>query len=684
MSHTKEVEKRKHLAKSPLVERLLIIDDDPLICRALERQLSGESVQMLSVHSGQDALNYLDSYDFAVVICDQNLPDYSGSEILERILKRFPHTTRILLTGDPNLQSAAEAVNRGQVFQFIPKPWDESAVKQALHAGLEKHRLLKENHRLQERIVSQNRELLEAHELLAKDLKLGATIHDSLLAGQSPGSLGAVTVEGSSMASREIDGDFFDCFSPHESLIDLVIGDVMGKGIPAALVATAVKTQILRFASPGQKLFSSREKSAWSQFSWEPREILTKVQEHLGKPLLDLEHFVSLFYARVNLRTRRLSFVDCGFTKPLWYRKKDDSWALLEGENLPLGVIEDENWEQNEVVFDEGDLFVFYSDGVTEAKSPEGELYGFHRLRDLLESHKNLAPKALVHLILRGIKGFTQSCDVYEDDLTILILRIDQLDVDHTSRVYKGQFLSDIVQADLVRDFIVEHLSSSSEFLAPQLQLAVNEAFCNICEHAYGEKKKGPVEICIEERHDCIQIEIRDKGTSFDPTVVAPPNLTGEQDHGFGLYLIRSIADELSYLPKLSEDGWNRLRLIKALEQEDLMELKHENQGNVLVITLKEKSLDARRAPQFKDCVTLLINENHQPNVVFDLDDLNFIDSSGLGSFLSVLRHVNQQGGDLRLARMADSIKAMFELVRMHKLFEIYPETQDAVRSFTK
>ncbi len=112
------------------------------------------------------------------------------------------------------------------------------------------------------------------------------------------------------------------------------------------------------------------------------------------------------------------------------------------------------------------------------------------------------------------------------------------------------------------------------------------------------------------------------------------------------------------------------------------MQFQHSTENNVLVITPQGKSLDAKEAPQFKENVLRLIEQKHVSDVVFDLHELQFIDSSGLGTFLSVLRVLNNTGGELKLACLNKPIRMMIELVSMHKIFEIYNSTQDAVRSF--
>jgi len=139
----------------------------------------------------------------------------------------------------------------------------------------------------------------------------------------------------------------------------------------------------------------------------------------------------------------------------------------------------------------------------------------------------------------------------------------------------------------------------------------------------------------------------------------------------------------VSYSRKESLQGWNEISIFKRYYfGEGRMNIKHATNDNILIITPEVGSLDAGGAPEFKERVIELINSNNASEVVFDLNNLQFIDSSGLGSFLSVLRVLNSRGGDLKLSQMNKSIRTLFELVKMHQIFEIYHSTEDAVSSF--
>lgn len=112
------------------------------------------------------------------------------------------------------------------------------------------------------------------------------------------------------------------------------------------------------------------------------------------------------------------------------------------------------------------------------------------------------------------------------------------------------------------------------------------------------------------------------------------------------------------------------------------MEIEHTLKNNILIINLEGDRLDAKDAPQCKQDVIDLINKVEKYHVVFDLNKLNFIDSSGLGVLLSVLRFLNSHGGELKLSRITKPVLTSLELVSLHKIFEIFNTSEDAVNSF--
>jgi anti-sigma B factor antagonist len=112
------------------------------------------------------------------------------------------------------------------------------------------------------------------------------------------------------------------------------------------------------------------------------------------------------------------------------------------------------------------------------------------------------------------------------------------------------------------------------------------------------------------------------------------------------------------------------------------MQFDHSTKNDILIIKPDFDRLGSKEVPKFKEHVIQLINESKKHDVVFDLNQLHFIDSSGVSSFLSLLRLLNSRGGELKLAGVTPPIRTVLELVSMHKIFEIFKTTDDAVDSF--
>lgn len=660
---------------------ILIVDDEAPVLHSLRRVLRDDRYHIIEASDGTEALEKLNETEFSLIISDQFLPDYEGIEVLLEAQKLQPQATRIIMTGSHDLKVVVEAINVGQVAQFIQKPWDAEALKNVVRTAIERYELTKENQELHARIVDQHRQLQLNHTQLQKELELGARIHRVMLRGQVPDFVNGVQIEAVTEPSKQIDGDFFDFYDSADATFDVVMGDVMGKGIPAALVGTALKTQLRRFAVGAGESGCFTEGSAWRSDIARPKDVLMSVQDEVGQQLIDLEYFVTLFYGRFQLDQWRFVYVDCGSTKPIHYSKEHGTTRLLKGDNYPIGTIPDDIFEEHEVYYGEGDLFVFYSDGVTEACSPDGELYGEERLQDFVRNNAQLPPRALQHLLYKSVIGHTGSEELH-DDLTIIVLQTEKLAETLSSQVLSAKFYADLTQLDALRAFIDDLCSAApgdNQRLSQQMQLAVNEAFCNAVKHGTGES----IVLKGELQAGGVMVELSDQGEPFDPAKAASLDLGGERDGGYGMYMMKEILDRISYSPRRTRDGWNHLQMYKSyFVEEAQMEFKHAKQNDVLVVALEGNHLDAREAPGFKEQVTNLIQTESADNVVFDLSKLEFIDSSGLGSFLSILRHLNNRGGDLKLASMPDPIRTMFEIVRMHKLFEIFNSSDDAVRSF--
>lgn len=664
---------------------ILIVDDDWLVLKALEATLKREGYEVLTASNGKDAIDIIEKNSISVIICDQRMPGISGIEVLTKAIEIRPNTIRILLTANADIETAIQAINIGQVSQFLAKPWDDTHLRQIVRESMEKYRLIQENQNLHNLILFQHHKLAEANEVLRQELLLGKRIHEELLIAKIPEGITELSIETLSIPSKEIDGDFFEFFQPTTNTFDVILGDVMGKGLPAALVGTAVKTELGRYAIPFFKTLLFETQNYWQEDLLSPAEILEQVQKQLVKQLIHLEYFVCLFYARFNFLRKTLVYTDCGATKPLHYRASQKKIKFLSGSNFSIGMVEKDCYKSFEINYEPDDIFIFYSDGLTEALSPNKEAYGIERLIEIIQSNAQLSPKDLLHTIKQSVCSFVER-DSFDDDLTLIVLKINPPNPAKPSVIESAKFLSELSQLKAARMFIARLCNQApgdKETLSTQLTLAINELFCNIVVYGKTDINKKTIIIKCELGLEGLTIDIADQGEPFNPSNVKEPSLSGDKDNGYGLYIVKEIVDKMTYTPKASESGWNHFRIFKKyLFGENEMEIRSQISNNTLVLTPLFTTLDAKDSPEFKEKINGLITNSGTNNVVLDLSQLKFIDSSGLGAFLSVLRTLHTIGGELKLACMGKSIRTIFELVSMHKIFEIFNSTEDAVKSF--
>ncbi|OFV90669.1 MAG: hypothetical protein A3G76_09655 [Acidobacteria bacterium RIFCSPLOWO2_12_FULL_65_11] len=404
------------------------------------------------------------------------------------------------------------------------------------------------------------REQAAAAELAAareREGQIGFRIQQMLLLTQPPRDLSGLQVAALTIPSQRIDGDFYDFFKHENQSLDVIVADVMGKGVPAGLLAAATKTNFLEALC---HLMALSRAGALP----EPKDIVTLAHADMVGHLIDLESFVTLSYARLDLNRQRLDLVDCGHTGMMVVRATTGRCEIVYGDNLPLGIREGEVFSQITVPFEPGDLFLFYSDGITEMRDAAGELFGAARLSDCVRLNRTLEPEALVEAIRRAVFAFAAS-DTPSDDLTCVAIKVGDREVPLARA--ELEIDSDVRNLRRVREFVrtfcrdLPGCPLAEEGIA-ELELAVNEAASNIMKHAYHGRADQRIDLECEAFPSRVAIRLHHLGDAFDPSAVSPPNLDGSRESGFGVYFVTKCVDEVRHYR--DERGRNCIALAKV------------------------------------------------------------------------------------------------------------------------
>ena len=235
--------------------KVLLVDDEPKVLRALNLRLGSDYKVTISSNPEEALTIAREKGPFPVVLSDLRMPKMNGLQFLESIEQISPETSRILLTGQGVYEDAVEALNSGKVFKYLAKPCDKLEIIKALEEGVINF----------ENAVARKEALRE----YGKENKVAQIMQEQLLFSELPYKNEKIDFSAHSSPKRLVGGDFFEMIPYDEDCFDIVLADVMGKGLPAALIGAAMKHVFVR---------QSQRISAFKQSRPELVEILKAVE----------------------------------------------------------------------------------------------------------------------------------------------------------------------------------------------------------------------------------------------------------------------------------------------------------------------------------------------------------------------------------------------------------------------
>lgn len=371
--------------------RILIADDQPDLLDALRLLLKGQDIEFDAVTSPDAAVAALEGRAFDLVLMDLNytVDTTSGREGID-LLARVQAIDRLLpvivMTGWASVDLAVEAMRRG-VRDFVQKPWDNAQLLATLRLEAAAGRARRQHE------AAERRELAEA-------LK----IQQRLLPQQVP-QIDGFEIAASWQPASGVGGDCFDAIRFGDSRLALSIADVVGKGIPAALLMSNLQAAVRAFASDVV----------------EPQALCQQVNRILCGNIAE-GRFISFFYCVLDATTGVLTYTNAGHYFPILVRADGSTERLGEGGPV-LGVLVDAEYEQAHVALAPGDRLVLFTDGLTEARSEADEEFSEERLRDAAVMHRACSAPALQARLADAVATFTGGR--LQDDATLIVMAAD-------------------------------------------------------------------------------------------------------------------------------------------------------------------------------------------------------------------------------------------------------------------
>jgi sigma-B regulation protein RsbU (phosphoserine phosphatase) len=352
--------------------------------------------------------------------------------------------------------------------------------------------------------------------------------------------------------AREVGGDFYDFFFVDDHHLCFCIGDVSGKGVPAALFMAVTRTLIQ---------VTAKNKNS-------PAKILTLVNDELSENN-DTSMFVTLFVGILDVRSGVLTYSNAGHNPP-YIRRTDNSIERIANRHGPIvGARAGLTYREDTLTLLRGDLLLVYTDGVTEATSLEGNLFTDERLETLLANGRFRSVEDTVKKTVDAVNEFETGADQF-DDITVMALRFRGNDDGRVGYTLQLQVRNQIAEIDRVNADFNEFADQQriSSPIRQKVNMLFDELLNNIISYAFADNADHQIDIDVELVQRRLTINIADDGTPFDPFLVADPDTSLPIEErsvgGLGIHLVRKLMDEVGYE---RQGNKNIVTLIKRLEE---------------------------------------------------------------------------------------------------------------------
>lgn len=340
--------------------------------------------------SADMALSGFPLADILIVLCAVLVCFELGSFMIGLLVSRR------ITTAVRGLYEGTEAIRSGRTdFRVEEKTRDQlGELSRSFNTMAQSIEVLMNEEREKERIET---ELSMAHEVQAR-----------FIPGMPP-QRGPLELAGAWIPARTVSGDYYDFIQHQNRMLDIVVGDISGKGISAALMMAGLQAS-LRSQALDPALEGSTDRLS---------RLMSRLNVYLCHSTAP-ERFATLFICTFHMETSRLNYCCAGHNPPLLLRKGSDDIALLESGGYPIGLFPEAEFEESDVKVDSGDLLAVYTDGITDALNSEDEDFGEARLRRVLSRNRNRPSEDILEQILASVRDFSQGVEQFDDQTAVI------------------------------------------------------------------------------------------------------------------------------------------------------------------------------------------------------------------------------------------------------------------------
>ena len=349
--------------------------------------------------------------------------------------------------------------------------------------------------------------------------------------------------------AKKVGGDFYDFFFLDEDRLCFAIGDVSGKGVPAALFMAVIKTLFKAIAGRVQN----------------PGEILSTVNREICRDN-DSQMFTTLFCGILDTRTGEIRYSNGGHNPPYHLSRAGVQQVPKTGGRV-LGLLEETTYAGSRLVLGPGETLLLYTDGVTEALDPAEQFFSERRLESILTQINFASAREQIEHLTREITLFAAGAEQADDITTLAIRFLGPAGSNNGELQFtlKNRIAEIAALGERLGEFAAVHQLTPN--VLHDLNLALEEAVTNIISHGYSDHREHEILVCIRVESGAVIAELKDDARPFNPLTVPEADATKPLDErtagGLGIHLMRKLMDGIEY--QRLEDG-NLLIMKKNLE----------------------------------------------------------------------------------------------------------------------
>jgi sigma-B regulation protein RsbU (phosphoserine phosphatase) len=382
--------------------KILVVDDEPdlelMVRTKFRKEIKQNELEFVFAHNGQEALDKLvEDANIDLVMSDINMPVMDGLTLLSRLAGTNRILKAVIVSAYGDMQNIRTAMNRG-AYDFLMKPIDFEDFQVTV---------AKTRKALDE--IKQGAQAKDQLNAIQHELKVATRIQQSILPRTFPPfpHRKDFNIYAEMLAAKDVGGDFYDFFLIDENRLGFVVGDVSGKGVPAAILMAVSRTLL-------------RATALTAESAGECLNYVNQVLVRQSDPAM----FVTIFYGILHTDTGELEYAVGGHNPPFLFSEARGVEMIKTKGGMIVGMIEQARYNTERTQLQPGDAIYLYTDGVSEAEDVAENQLGEERMEQMLQELKSQPVEEIIRATFRLIDGFAKGAPQH-DDITAMALRYE-------------------------------------------------------------------------------------------------------------------------------------------------------------------------------------------------------------------------------------------------------------------